>query len=104
MQKFRTHKGNIISSKRDSQKIEQLELLNLSRQHSLTHSNNALTNLSQQLHNITQHHYKITQFPSHPTPTKQPHIQLTTSSMDKKQSCFELPPVESPEEKLTEKI
>jgi hypothetical protein len=60
MRNFRSHKNRIISSKRDSQRLEQLELLEFSQLYSLGHINSRLGKaLNIRLHNITHEHYKI---------------------------------------------
>jgi len=60
MQKFRSHKSRIVHSKRDSQKIDQLDLLTLSRESHLQKSFLNLAHLmKQKLHTMTDAHYKI---------------------------------------------
>jgi len=60
MQKFRSHKSRLIHSKRDSQKIDHLELLTLnSEQHSKKNCFNFTGLINQKLHTITDKHYKI---------------------------------------------
>ena len=54
MRNFRAHKHKIISSKRDSQLIDQLQVVPLPKQH------------PNHLSNISPHHYRITHPPSNP--------------------------------------
>jgi hypothetical protein len=63
MQKFRSHKHRIINSKRDSQKIDQLDLKTLNIQdHQINNSNNLAGMINKKLHTITEENYKIKGF------------------------------------------
>jgi len=63
MQKFRSHKHRIIHSKRDSQKIDQLDLITLNAQNHLSNiSLNFAEMINKKLYSITEENYKIKGF------------------------------------------
>jgi len=63
MQKFRFHKHRIINSKRDSQKIDQLDLITLNAQdHRTNISFNFAEMMNKKLYTITEENYKIKGF------------------------------------------
>lgn len=63
MQKFRSHKHRIIHSKRDSQKIDQLELITLNPQeHQRNNCFNFTEVMNKKLYTITEENYKIKGF------------------------------------------
>jgi hypothetical protein len=71
MEKFRSLKSKLISSKRDSQKIDEQELCSFTTdQPSLSRINLSMTaKLQAEIHTITEEHYKLTSHTTRPYST-----------------------------------